>query len=166
VDRRYEGILVIKHDECIDCAVCEPECPSDAMLSTPKRGLRCGWRSIAACPRSGRTSPARAKRRPTTSRTKKQSREAFHRQARRSAYVVTVLAHAWRSINGGNQEAGLFGLPCFTVVLTKDPCHVCGPSEGALRPAVSPGKGDVPAALLMLCLVEPKFENVGIELRH
>ena len=31
----YEGeaILVIHPDECIDCALCEPECPIDAIFS-------------------------------------------------------------------------------------------------------------------------------------
>ena len=35
VDCFYEGenMLVIKPDECIDCGVCEPECPADAILS-------------------------------------------------------------------------------------------------------------------------------------
>ena len=34
VDCFYEGknMLVIKPDECIDCGVCEPECPVDAIL--------------------------------------------------------------------------------------------------------------------------------------
>ena len=33
VDCFYEGenMLVIKPDECIDCGVCEPECPTDAI---------------------------------------------------------------------------------------------------------------------------------------
>ena len=33
VDCFYEGenMLVIKPDECIDCGVCEPECPIDAI---------------------------------------------------------------------------------------------------------------------------------------
>ena len=33
VDCFYEGenMLAIKHDECIDCGVCEPECPVDAI---------------------------------------------------------------------------------------------------------------------------------------
>ena len=33
VDCFYEGknMLVIKPDECIDCGVCEPECPVDAI---------------------------------------------------------------------------------------------------------------------------------------
>ena len=35
VDCFYEGVnmLVIKSDECIDCGVCEPECPIDAIHS-------------------------------------------------------------------------------------------------------------------------------------
>ena len=35
VDCFYEGpdFLVIHPDECIDCALCEPECPIDAILS-------------------------------------------------------------------------------------------------------------------------------------
>ena len=35
VDCFYEGenMLVIHPDECIDCGVCEPECPADAIVS-------------------------------------------------------------------------------------------------------------------------------------
>ena len=35
VDCFYEGpnMLVIHPDECIDCALCEPECPADAIFS-------------------------------------------------------------------------------------------------------------------------------------
>ena len=35
VDCFYEGenMLVIKPDECIDCGVCEPECPVDAIVT-------------------------------------------------------------------------------------------------------------------------------------
>ena len=34
VDCFYEGdnMLVIHPDECIDCGVCEPECPAEAIL--------------------------------------------------------------------------------------------------------------------------------------
>ena len=34
VDCFYEGenMLVINPDECIDCGVCEPECPPEAIL--------------------------------------------------------------------------------------------------------------------------------------
>jgi ferredoxin len=40
VDCFYEGenMLVINPDECIDCGVCEPECPAEAIISdTDKR---------------------------------------------------------------------------------------------------------------------------------
>ena len=40
VDCFYEGknMLVIKPDECIDCGVCEPECPVDAIVSDTEEG--------------------------------------------------------------------------------------------------------------------------------
>ena len=41
VDCFYEGenMLVIHPDECIDCAVCEPECPADAIKPDTEPGL-------------------------------------------------------------------------------------------------------------------------------
>ena len=51
VDCFYEGenMLVINPDECIDCGVCEPECPTHAILadnafSTPEESLK--WLDI------------------------------------------------------------------------------------------------------------------------
>jgi len=40
VDCFYEGknMLVIKPDECIDCGVCEPECPIDAIKPDTDEG--------------------------------------------------------------------------------------------------------------------------------
>jgi len=40
VDCFYEGenMLVIHPDECIDCGVCEPECPADAILPGTDQG--------------------------------------------------------------------------------------------------------------------------------
>ena len=40
VDCFYEGenMLVIKPDECIDCGVCEPECPIDAIKPDTEPG--------------------------------------------------------------------------------------------------------------------------------
>ena len=41
VDCFYEGenFLVIHPDECIDCGVCEPECPADAIRPDTEPGL-------------------------------------------------------------------------------------------------------------------------------
>ena len=48
VDCFYEGknMLVIKPDECIDCGVCEPECPIDAIVSDTDEGNKSGQRLI------------------------------------------------------------------------------------------------------------------------
>ena len=41
VDCFYEGenMLVINPNECIDCGVCEPECPAEAILPDTEAGL-------------------------------------------------------------------------------------------------------------------------------
>ena len=41
VDCFYEGenMLVIHPDECIDCGVCEPECPAEAISADTEPGL-------------------------------------------------------------------------------------------------------------------------------
>lgn len=41
VDCFYEGesMLVIHPDECIDCGVCEPECPVEAIIPDTESGL-------------------------------------------------------------------------------------------------------------------------------
>jgi ferredoxin len=41
VDCFYEGenFLVISPDECIDCGVCEPECPAEAIVPDTEDGL-------------------------------------------------------------------------------------------------------------------------------
>ncbi|MGE3770393.1 MAG: ferredoxin FdxA [Bdellovibrionales bacterium] len=47
VDCFYEGenMLVIHPDECIDCGVCEPECPAEAILpDTDARATR--WAAL------------------------------------------------------------------------------------------------------------------------
>ena len=45
----YEGenMLVIHPDECIDCGVCEPECPVDAIKPDTEPGLE-KWLSLNA----------------------------------------------------------------------------------------------------------------------
>ena len=49
VDCFYEGenFLVINPDECIDCGVCEPECPAEAIFadSDPKADK---WKAVNA----------------------------------------------------------------------------------------------------------------------
>ena len=59
VDCFYEGenMLVIKPDECIDCGVCEPECPVSAIEPDTndglddwikeRKGCSCGSREMA-----------------------------------------------------------------------------------------------------------------------
>lgn len=57
VDCFYEGenFLVINPDECIDCAVCVPECPANAIVSDQdpraKDWLELNQRFIALWPR-------------------------------------------------------------------------------------------------------------------
>ena len=59
VDCFYEGenMLVIHPDECIDCGVCEPECPVDAIKPAQSPVSKSGSRSTRNMLRSGRTSP-------------------------------------------------------------------------------------------------------------
>lgn len=49
VDCFYEGenFLVINPDECIDCGVCEPECPAEAILPDTEPNLD-KWLTINA----------------------------------------------------------------------------------------------------------------------
>ena len=62
VDCFYEGenMLVIHPDECIDCGVCEPECPAEAIEPTPSRGWRAGLSSMPNMPPNGRISRSSA----------------------------------------------------------------------------------------------------------
>lgn len=49
VDCFYEGenMLVIHPDECIDCGVCEPECPAEAIKPDTEPGLE-AWLKLNA----------------------------------------------------------------------------------------------------------------------
>jgi ferredoxin len=38
-----ENMLVIHPDECIDCGVCEPECPADAIVADADRRSSDAW---------------------------------------------------------------------------------------------------------------------------
>ena len=60
VDCFYEGdnMLVIHPDECIDCGVCEPECPAEAILPDSEGELQ-KWLGLNRAP-PGRKSPASA----------------------------------------------------------------------------------------------------------
>ena len=48
VDCFYEGanMLVIHPDECIDCGVCEPECPAEAIVPDSRPGAQ-RWITLA-----------------------------------------------------------------------------------------------------------------------
>ena len=49
VDCFYEGenMLVINPDECIDCGVCEPECPAEAIVPDTEDGIE-QWTELNA----------------------------------------------------------------------------------------------------------------------
>ncbi len=40
-------MLVINPDECIDCGVCEPECPAEAIKPDAEPGME-GWKTFNA----------------------------------------------------------------------------------------------------------------------
>src|ERR1700743_376839 len=64
VDCFYEGenMLVISPDECIDCGVCEPECPAEAIISDtapePEKWLGLNSENSGKWPRSTRKKDA------------------------------------------------------------------------------------------------------------
>ena len=84
VDCFYEGnnMLVIHPDECIDCGVCEPECPADAILPDTEQAAE-PWLELNRdyAERSGPTSRARASRRttPTSTRARRGSSRSISR---------------------------------------------------------------------------------------
>ena len=73
VDCFYEGenMLVIHPDECIDCGVCEPECPVEAIVDDTGDGLEYWIDLNAKYADSGLTSPKLAKCRMTPKTGKK-----------------------------------------------------------------------------------------------
>ena len=88
VDCFYEGenMLVIHPDECIDCGVCEPECPAEAIKPDTEPNLE-AWlkinteyaKSLAQYNSQARSSP----RREGVRRTAREAGGIFLRQARR-----------------------------------------------------------------------------------
>ena len=79
VDCFYEGenMLVIHPDECIDCGVCEPECPPEAILPDSEPAPRNGSRST----RDGRIWPNIVQRRSDAERGNRQGRDRQVREA-------------------------------------------------------------------------------------
>ena len=80
-----ENMLVIHPDECIDCGVCEPECPADAILPDSESGME-KWLEInreyaTKWPNITRKGPRAGGRRSMEGRAG-QVREAFQRQSR------------------------------------------------------------------------------------
>ena len=67
VDCFYEGenMLVIHPDECIDCGVCEPECPAEAIKPDTEESLEKWLQLNAEMAQNWPTSPSSASRRPT-----------------------------------------------------------------------------------------------------
>ena len=68
-------MLVIHPDECIDCGVCEPECPADAIKPDTEPSLEKWLEVNTEYAKSGRISPRRRNRRrtPRISRARKAS---------------------------------------------------------------------------------------------
>ena len=60
VDCFYEGenMLVIHPDECIDCGVCEPECPAEAIKPDTEPDLEKWLQLNAEYAKLGRISPS------------------------------------------------------------------------------------------------------------
>ena len=67
VDCFYEGenMLVIHPDECIDCGVCEPECPAEAIKPDTEPGLERGSSSTPNAPKTWPNITRRRTRLPT-----------------------------------------------------------------------------------------------------
>ena len=67
VDCFYEGenMLVIHPDECIDCGVCEPECPAEAIKPDTEPELASWLKLNSEYSKFGQTSPSSGTRLPT-----------------------------------------------------------------------------------------------------
>src|ERR1700747_1857654 len=63
VDCFYEGenMLVINPDECIDCGVCEPECPPKAIVPDTEKGMEQWLELKRANPHTRRRPPRRCR---------------------------------------------------------------------------------------------------------
>jgi ferredoxin len=84
VDCFYEGenMLVINPSECIDCGVCEPECPAEAILPDTESGLE-QWLELNAkysAEWPNITAKKDARRTPTSTRAKTASSTSTSRR--------------------------------------------------------------------------------------
>ena len=107
VDCFYEGpnFLVIHPDECIDCALCEPECPVDAIFSEDE--LPDDQQQFielnAELRKSGRTSLKRRTHRPTR----------MNGTASKASYSTWSAERRWPHAQRlGRSPRGSTGLPC------------------------------------------------------
>ena len=93
-----ENMLVIHPDECIDCGVCEPECPVEAIIpDTAGDDDEGKWLEITkSSPRFGPTSRGKATRPATrtTTRTKRVSSISIFRTSR--AKEINRAGQAWK----------------------------------------------------------------------
>ena len=100
VDCFYEGenMLVIHPDECIDCGVCEPECPVDAIIPDSEQEAD-RWvelnREYAA---PGRTSPARSRNPPMPTSGRRSPTNTRSSSARSLAGPEACVGD-WRSVS-------------------------------------------------------------------
>ena len=89
VDCFYEGenMLVINPDECIDCGVCEPECPPNAILPDTEKGME-QWlelnRDLSSRLAEHHPQGRGAGRRRGVQGRKRQVRKVFQRKARQA----------------------------------------------------------------------------------
>ena len=100
VDCFYVGanMLVIHPDECIDCGVCEPECPAEAIVPDSDDKSTPGWSGTVISPQSGRILPAKACRRrmPTNGRINRAKPNCFQRNQvsdNSHVHVLTAASH-------------------------------------------------------------------------
>ncbi len=105
VDCFYEGenMLVIHPDECIDCGVCVPECPVDAIKPDTEPGLE-KWLRLNA----------------------DQGRVA--RPPREVADVFRAHGAAWREANAGHVS-----LAQLKVMSAIETCRTAVPGQGAVK---------------------------------
>jgi ferredoxin len=122
VDCFYEGenMLVIHPDECIDCGVCEPECPVDAIKPDTEPGLE-KWLSLNA--KDAKTWPnIKVKKAPLPDWKEWEGKADKFQYFSRSDALVGLAART-RDSNGGKElPAGSAG-PC-----TGETRH--GPQQG------------------------------------